>query len=59
MSENIGKNISKNLNGKYSWKSLDHIKQSAWDALQTASKKKFKKELKQLMIWLVIKLLIK
>ena len=29
MSENTGKNISKNLNGKYSWKSLDHIKQSA------------------------------
>ena len=32
------KNISKNLNSKYSQKLLDHAKQSATDALKTASK---------------------
>ena len=39
MGENIGKNISKNLNGKYSQKLLDHAKQYAADALQTTSKR--------------------
>ena len=37
--KNIGKNISKNLSGKYSQKRLDHTKQSATDALKTASEK--------------------
>ena len=38
MSNNIGKNIMKNLSGKYRQKLLDHAKQSATDALKTASK---------------------
>ena len=37
--KNIGKNISKNLSSKYSQKLLDHAKQSATDALKTASKR--------------------
>ena len=39
MGENIGKNVSKKLGGKYSLKLLDHGKQSATDALNTSSKK--------------------
>ena len=35
MGKNIDKNISKNLNVKYSQKLLDHVKQSATDALKT------------------------
>ena len=50
-------NISKNLSSKYSQKLLGHAKQSAMDALKTASKKQFKKQQKQLVIWLVMKLL--
>ena len=38
ISKSIGKDISKNLNGKYSQKRLDHAKQSAIDALKTTSK---------------------
>ena len=38
MSNNIGKNIMKNLSGKYRQKLLDHAKQSATGALKTASK---------------------
>ena len=38
-SKNIGKNISINLSGKYSWKVLDHAKESATDFLKTASKR--------------------
>ena len=37
---------------------FDHAKQSATDALKTASKKQFKNQKKQLVIWLVIKLQI-
>ena len=37
MGENIDKNISKNLNGKYSQERLDHAKISAADALKTSS----------------------
>ena len=36
MGENVGKNISKTLSGKYSQK-LDHTKQSATDLLKTSS----------------------
>ena len=36
----------------------DHTKQSTTDAFKTAKKKQFKKQQKQLVIWLVIKLLI-
>ena len=35
---NMGRNISKNVSSKYSQKLLDHAKQSATDALKTASK---------------------
>ena len=38
ITKSIGENISKNLNGKYSQKRLDHAKQSAIDALKTTSK---------------------
>ena len=38
MGKNTGKNISKNLSSKYSQKILDPTKQSATDALETASK---------------------
>ena len=50
--------ISKNVSGRYSQKLLDHVKQSAIDTLKTASKKQIRKPEKQLMIWLIIKLLI-
>ena len=51
--------MGKNLSCKYSQKLLDHGKQSARDALKTASKKQFKKQQKKLVTWLVVKLLIK
>ena len=35
MSKKVGKNISRNLNDKYSQKLLDHAKQSATDAFKT------------------------
>ena len=43
MSKNLGKNITKNLNGKYSQKPLDHAKQSATDALKTILKREIPK----------------
>ena len=43
MSKNIGKNISRNLSGKYSQKLLDRLKESATDALKTASKRSIQK----------------
>ena len=39
LGKNIVKNISKNLSSKYNQKLLDHTKQSATDALKTASKR--------------------
>ena len=39
VSRGTGKNISKNLSGKYSQKLFDHAKQSATDALKTSSKR--------------------
>ena len=58
--KNIRKNISKNLNGKYSHKPLDRylLYTDATQPLKTTSKKYIKKNEKQLVIWLVIKLLI-
>ena len=45
MSKDIGKNIIKSLNGKYSQKLLDQAKKIATDALKTISKKeKFKEK---------------
>ena len=39
----MGKNMSKNLSGKYSQTLLDHLKQSATDAFKTSSKRVFQK----------------
>ena len=39
VAKNIDKNISKNISSQYSKKRLDHAKQSATDALKTASKR--------------------
>ena len=52
--KNISKNISKNLSGKYNQKLLDHDKQYATNT----QKEQFKKQQKQLVIWLVTKWLI-
>ena len=41
--KNMGRRISKNVSSKYSQKLLDHTKQSATDALKTASKKVIQK----------------
>ena len=43
MSRNIGKNIIKNLSGKYSKTLFDHAKQSAGDAPKTVSKRVIQK----------------
>ena len=43
MPKDTGKNISKNLGGKYSQKRLDHAKQSATDALKYSSKRLIQK----------------
>ena len=50
MGRNIDKNKSKSLSNKYSQKFIDYAKQSATDALKTASKKQFKEQQKQLVI---------
>ena len=55
----FAKDMVKNLSNKYGQKPLDNAKKSITDAIKTASKKHFKKQQKQLVIWLVIKLLIK
>ena len=39
MDKKIGRNITKNLIGKYSYKLLDHTQQSATDALNMSSKR--------------------
>ena len=39
MCQNIGKNISQTLIGKYNKKLLDHAKKSATDTFKTASKR--------------------
>ena len=46
MSKNIGRNISKNLNNKYSQKLLDHAKQSATNALKITSERVIQKTAK-------------
>ena len=43
MGKNIGKNISKDLKGKYRQKLLDYAKQSATDAFKTTSKRVIQK----------------
>ena len=55
----FAKNMGKSLSNKYGQKLVDSAKISSADARKTASKEQFKKQQKQLVIWLVIKLLIK
>ena len=43
MGKNTDKNISKNLNGKYSHTRLDHAKKYATDAFKTDSKRAIQK----------------
>ena len=43
MNKNIGKNISKNLISKHSYKFVAHVKQSAKDILKTSSKRAIQK----------------
>ena len=42
--------VAKNMSNKYSQKLVDTAKKSATDAIKTASKKQFKKQLKHLEI---------
>ena len=61
MGRNIDQNTSKNLSSKYSQKLIDHAKQSATDALKTASKREIQKIIEatgQIKIRFEIKLLI-
>ena len=48
----MSKNISKTLSGKYSQKRLDYARKMCLKLLQ---KEQFRKQQKQLVIWLVIK----
>ena len=61
MGKNVGKNKSKILSGKYSQKIFDHAKQSMHLKmhLKLLHKNLFKKQQKQLVNWLAIKLLMK
>ena len=52
MSKNIGKNIIKNLSSEYSKKFFDHAKQSAIDALKTASKGAIQKTAEAIVDWI-------
>ena len=51
--------FAESLSNKYSQKLLNNAKKSRADAIKMLEKEQFKKQLKQLVIWLVIKLLIK
>ena len=55
----FAKSMGKSLSNKYGQKLLDSTKKSTTDAIKTASKRAIQKQQKQLVIWLVIKLLIK
>ena len=59
MSKKIGKYITKNLSGKHSQKLLDHAKNLLHIHIKLLQKEQFKKQQIQLVIWLVIKSLIK
>ena len=50
--------VAKNLSNKYSKKLLDSAKISTTDAIKLLQKEQFKKQKKELVIWLVIKLQI-
>ena len=51
--------VAKNLSNKYSQKFVDTALKSTTDEIKTASERAIQKQLKQLVILLVIKLLIK
>ena len=55
----FAKNMGKILSNKYGQKLLDSAKKSITDAIKTASKRAILNTAEQLVIWLVIKLLIK
>ena len=55
----FAKNMGKGLSNKYGQKPFDSAKTSTTDAIKLLQKEQFKKQQKQLVIWLVIKLLIK
>ena len=55
----FAKNMGKDLSNKFGQKLLDSAKKSTIDAIKAASKKAIQKAAEELVIWLVIKLLIK
>ena len=48
----FAKSMSKSLSNKYGQKILDSVKKFTTDAIKTASKEQFKKQSKQLAIYL-------
>ena len=55
----FAKNMGKTLSNKYGQKFFDTAKKSTTDAIKLLLKEQFRKLQKQLVIWLVIKMLIK
>ena len=55
----FAKNMGKGLSNKYGQKTFDSAKTSTTDAIKLLQKEQFKKQQKQPIIWLVIKLLVK
>ena len=55
----FAKNLGKILSNKYGQKLLDSTKKSTADSIKKLQKGQFKKQQKQLVIWLVIKWTIK
>ena len=55
----FAKNMGKSLSSKYGQKHPDSAKKSRTDVIKLLQKDQFKKKQKQLVIWLVTKLLIK
>ena len=53
MGSNIGKNMSKNLISKCSPKPLDHAKKNQLQMRKLIQNEQFKKQQKQLVIWLL------
>ena len=58
INKSLGEKINKNVSSKRSQKRLDHAKQSTTDTIKTASKRRFIKHQKQVVIWFVITLLV-
>ena len=55
MSKDIVENIVKNLSGKYIQKLLDHANNLLEMDLELFEKEQFKKQMKQMAIWLILK----